>query len=157
MVDLVHLLIMIHAFLGVAAALLSFWLGIELKYLSESTYSRVMKINWATIITTWLTYIFAAWYYVPYYGREGGSKSIIKSSDYYWGHAFFTEVKEHWFFMMPLLTIVLFILVRNVDLTKDTKAKKIAMTIAFTMFVIAVLMEGFGAVISMTVRLAKGI
>ncbi len=58
---------------------------------------------------------------------------------------------------MPLLTIVLFILVRNVDLTKDTGAKKIAMTIAFTMFAIAVLMEGFGAIISMTVRLAKGI
>lgn len=100
-----------------------------------------------------LTYFFAGWFYIYYYGPD---KNVIKGSSYFWGHSIFTEVKEHWFFFYVLASLLLPFIVFTEDLVNNRTARKFALTSALMIFVVGLLMEGMGAIITMTLRLAHG-
>lgn len=68
--------------------------------------------------------------------------------------SFFMEAKEHIFFMLILLSILLPIVTFRNPVFKDKKIRNLTIVIALTIVVLGLGMEGFGAMISKGVKMS---
>jgi len=98
------------------------------------------------------SWIAGGFYYVVYYG--GFVKPVIKSGQYPWAHAFFTEVKEHVFLFLPFVSLTLFLTFwfMGEKLAEDKSLRRAVMLVALAAFLIGVYVTVSGAVISGAVR-----
>ncbi|MFA5072603.1 MAG: hypothetical protein WC539_01690 [Nitrospirota bacterium] len=150
----IELMTIPHVIFGVLGIITAFWLAVEAANCSVANYRRV-KI--ATVCTTgfmWLAYLFGGWWYVVYYGVGSRSdKAIILSGPWKWAHTFFMEAKEHIFFMIILLSILLPVVVFRNEIFNNRNAKNLTIVIGLTIAVLGLSMESFGAMITKGVKM----
>ena len=123
---------------------------------SEANQRRLKLASIGTTLFLWLTYLIGGWWYVVYYGAavSNSDKSIILAGPWKWSHSFFMETKEHIFFMMLFLSILLPIVTFRNQIFKDTKVRNLTIVIALTIVVLGLGMEGFGAMISKGIKMS---
>lgn len=151
-----ELMTMPHVIFGVFGILFALWVAVEAANSSEANQRRLKLASIGTTLFLWLTYLIGGWWYVVYYGAavSNSDKSIILAGPWKWSHSFFMETKEHIFFMMLFLSILLPIVTFRNQIFKDTKVRNLTIVIALTIVVLGLGMEGFGAMISKGVKMS---
>lgn len=145
-----------HVIFGVFGILFALWVAVEAANSSEANQRRLKLASIGTTLFLWLTYLIGGWWYVVYYGAavSNSDKSIILAGPWKWSHSFFMETKEHIFFMMLFLSILLPIVTFRNQIFKDTKVRNLTIVIALTIVVLGLGMEGFGAMISKGIKMS---
>lgn len=151
-----ELMTMPHVLFGVFGILFAVWVAVEAANSSEANQRRLKLASIGTTLFLWLTYLIGGWWYVVYYGAavSNSDKSIILAGPWKWSHSFFMETKEHIFFMMLFLSILLPIVTFRNQIFKDTKVRNLTIVIALTIVVLGLGMEGFGAMISKGIKMS---
>ena len=151
-----ELMTMPHVVFGVLGILFAVWVAVEAANSSEVNQHRLKLASIGTTVFIWLSYLFGGWWYVVYYGVavSNSDKSIILAGPWKWSHSFFMEAKEHIFFMLILLSILLSIVTFRNQVFKNRKIRNLTIVIALTIVVLGLGMEGFGAMISKGVKMS---
>lgn len=151
-----ELMTMPHVIFGVFGILFALWVAVEAANSSEANQRRLKLASIGTTLFLWLTYLIGGWWYVVHYGAavSNSDKSIILAGPWKWSHSFFMETKEHIFFMMLFLSILLPIVTFRNQIFKDTKVRNLTIVIALTIVVLGLGMEGFGAMISKGIKMS---
>jgi hypothetical protein len=145
-----------HVVFGVFGILFAVWVAVEAANSSETNQHRLKLASIGTTLFLWLSYLIGGWWYVVYYGAavSNSDRSIILAGPWKWSHSFFMEAKEHIFFMLILLSILLPIVTFRNQVFKDKKIRNLTIVIALTIIVLGLGMEGFGAMISKGVKMS---
>jgi len=138
-----------HAAFGRLGILVSIWVFVEALNVSNSNKGRIKYASIAVAVFIWLSYLLGGYWYVAFYGV---SKAIIKAGPWPWAHTFFMETKEHLFFIVLLLSTYLPIVAHENDLLAGRGARNLLLTVAGLIVLLGILLEGFGAMISLGVR-----
>ena len=155
-----ELLILIHASTGSLATVTSVWLAVELFHAKNNTNSQRIKLSAILVnIFVWLSYLIGGWYYVFDYSTV--DKYIIKGSTdlgftgslWTFAHGFFTESKEHFYFIGIFIALYVLLLAYRTDFANDNKARQLMLVLAVTLLVGGIVLEGWGAIMAMGVRL----
>lgn len=151
-----ELMTMPHVIFGVFGILFALWVAVEAANSSEANQRRLKLASIGTTLFLWLSYLIGGWWYVVYYGAavSNSDKSIILAGPWKWSHSFFMETKEHIFFMLLFLSILLPIVTFRNQIFKDTKVRNLTIVIALTIVVLGLSMEGFGAMISKGIKMS---
>ena len=150
-----ELITMPHVVLGVFGILFAVWVAVEAVNSTEANQYRLKLASIGTTLCLWLSYLMGGWWYVVYYGAASNSdRSIILAGPWKWSHSFFMEAKEHIFFMLILLSILLPIVIFRNPVFKEKKIRNLTIVIALTIVVLGLGMEGFGAMISKGVKMS---
>jgi hypothetical protein len=145
-----------HVVFGVLGILFAVWVAVEAVNSCEANQCRLRNASIGATVFLWLSYLFGGWWYVVYYGAAAANsdKSIILAGPWKWSHSFFMEAKEHIFFMLILLSILLPIVTFRNAIFKNKKFRNLTIVIALMIVVLGLGMEGFGAMISKGVKMS---
>jgi magnesium-transporting ATPase (P-type) len=139
-----------HAVFGTLGVLAAVWLFVEVLNISETNKIRIRYSSVMTAVFMWLSFILAGYWYVTWYPAD---KAIILAGPWKWAHEFFMEVKEHIFFMILLLGTYLPIAVHTTNPLSDKRVRRMILVVAALIALLGLLMDGFGAIIIMGVKL----
>jgi predicted membrane channel-forming protein YqfA (hemolysin III family) len=139
-----------HAVFGTLGVIAAVWLFVEVLNISESNKVRIKYVSIPVVVLMWLSYMLGGYWYVTFYPAD---RAIILAGPWKWAHQFFMEVKEHLFFMILLLSTYLPIAVYNSDLLSDKGARKMILGVAGLIALLGLVMDAFGAVIIMGVKI----
>lgn len=145
-----EIVLMAHVFFGMACLVTSVCIFVDVLHVSATNQARIRRMSWAAAVALWLTFFIAGYWYVFFYHVD---KAIILQGPWPSAHSFFMETKEHLVIMLLLLATYLPIVVSN-DLAANPGARKIALWVVGMIAVLALMMEGEGAIIAMGVKVA---
>jgi hypothetical protein len=151
-----ELMTMPHVMFGVFGILFAVWVAVEAANSSGANQRRLKLASIGTTLFLWLAYLLGGWWYVVYYGVavSNSDKSIILAGPWKWSHSFFMEAKEHIFFILILLSILLPIVTFRNQVFKNRKIRNLTIVIALMIVALGLGMEGFGAMISKGVKMS---
>src|SRR3989338_9899023 len=98
-------LIGIHAGLGEFGIFVFLWMFVELLNPTATRMKRAKIACVIGLILIMLSWLAGGYYYVNIYGPE--VKPLIKEGPIPWAHLVFTETKEHIFFFIPILSMLI--------------------------------------------------
>lgn len=136
---------MAHVFFGMLGIMLAVAIFVYVLHVNKKNIATVRKLSILVPLFTIFSYVIGGWWYVVYYPHE---RNIIRSGSWVWAHTFFMEVKEHLFFMLLMLTILLPIVIYKDDLIMDRSNRNLVLTILALIVLLGFSMEGAGAIIS---------
>ena len=142
--------LMTHAMLGLLVMLASLWVFAEALNVSQSNLARIRVVSLLAAVAMWVCFIVAGHWYVDHYAPE---KALILKGPWPFAHEFYMETKEHIILMLLLLVTFLPIVAWN-DLVGNRGIRNLFLAVAGLSVIIAVIVEGSGAIISMGSKLA---
>lgn len=141
--------LLLHPTFGVLGMVAAVWVFVETLNASKNNEARIRSMAMISAVLIWLAYITAGYFYVLYYGAD---KAVIKAGPWPWAHGLFMETKEHVFFLTLLLATFLPIATSGAIAGNAAKRKVILWSSA-GVGLLALAMEGAGAIISMGAKL----
>ena len=145
-----HLILMAHILFGVMCAIGSLWVFVETWHVTEANLGRIRKVSLAVAIVMWLAYGIAGHWYMTYYGAE---KAIILQGPWPVAHHWFMETKEHLVIMLLLLVTYLPIAASS-NVASNRAARTMVLWTSGLVFSLALVADGFGAIVGMGVKTA---
>jgi len=136
--------VMGHVLFGVLGIMLAVALFVDVLNVSEKNISRIRTLSLSTAVSMVLSYIIGGWWYVVHYAPE---RDIIRAGAWRWAHTFFMEWKEHVFFILLFLSILLPIIAYRNDLTVPQNRKLLLVTTLLVVLV-GLAIDGAGAIIA---------
>jgi len=137
--------LLLHPAFGVLGLLAAVWVFVEVLNLRDGNLGRLRGAATWSAVLIWVCYFTAGYYYVLYYGAD---KAVIKAGPVPWAHGLFMETKEHLFFLTLLLATFLPMVARG-PIRESAAVRKLALWTSGGVALLALVMEGAGAVISM--------
>jgi hypothetical protein len=150
MLNFTEKLLMVHVGFGMLCIVASVWVFVDSLNANENNLTRIRRISFAVAVFMWLAYLFGGYWYVFYYGTD---KAIILKGPWPFSHSFFMEMKEHVVLMLLLLTTYLPIAASN-NLVSSRAARNVVLWVSGLIVLVAMAMDGSGAIISMGVKVA---
>ena len=150
MLNFTEMLLMVHVGFGMLCIVASVWVFVDSMNANENNLTRIRRISFAVAVFMWLAYLFGGYWYVFYYGTD---KAIILKGPWPFSHSFFMEMKEHVVLMLLLLTTYLPIAASN-NLVSSRSARNVVLWVSGLIVLVAMAMDGSGAIISMGVKVA---
>lgn len=147
---MIEIILMSHVLFGMLCIIATVWLFVDVLNASDSNQARIRVLSLGVAITMWLSFLIAGYWYVVYYGAD---KAIILKGPWPFAHKFFMEMKEHVVIMLLLLSTFLPIVAFE-NLSVNKAARKVMLWVAGLIGLIAVAMDGSGALIAMGVKVA---
>jgi hypothetical protein len=144
------LILFAHPTLGVLGIMAAVWVFVEALNASESNQGRIQAAALAVTICIVASYVVAGYWYVNFYYAD---KAAILKGPWPFAHNFVMETKEHVFFGLLVLALLLPIVARQ-KLATNWSAKVMTMVVAVLIIGNALAMEGAGAVINHGAKLA---
>jgi hypothetical protein len=144
-----NLVLLLHPVLGMLAILTAGWAFVEIGHFEAANEKRIKCLSDMTAVLVWLAYIVGGYWYVLYFAAD---KAVILKGPWPFSHTYFMETKEHLFFVLLLLATYLPIVARD-DLAGKSPARHVAGWISGLIVLMGLVMEGYGAFISMGVKL----
>ena len=141
---------MIHVLLGVSCMVATVWLFVDVLHASIANQKRITCLSRFIALAMWLAFLVAGYWYVQLYPAD---KAIILKGPWPFAHSFFMETKEHLVILLLLLTTYLPFVAAN-QLAQNKEARKLTLWVAALIVLLALGMEGEGAVIAMGVKVA---
>jgi hypothetical protein len=145
-----QLILLAHVFFGVACLLAAVWVFVEVLHASTANQTRIRKVSCAAAVVMWLSFLIGGYWYVVFYKAD---KGVILKGPWPFAHNFFMETKEHLVIMLLLLATYLPIAAAN-NLAANKGARQLVLCVSGMMALLALLMEGDGAIIAMGVKVA---
>ena len=145
-----QLILMAHVFFGVACLVAAVWIFVDVLHASATNQARIRRMSRAAAVVMWLVFLIGGYWYVVFYNAD---KSIILKGPWPFAHNVFMETKEHLVIMLLLLVTYLPIAASN-DLAANRDARQVALWVSGMIALLALLMEGDGAMIAMGVKVA---
>ncbi len=136
--------VMAHVFFGVLGILLALALLVYVINVNEKNISRIRSLSLYTAASLIISYIVGGWWYVVYYAPE---RDLIKAGSWKWAHNFFMEWKEHVFFALLFLGILLPIVAYRNDITAPEN-RRLMIILASLVVILGLAMDGSGGIIS---------
>jgi len=147
---MIEIILMIHVLFGMLCIVATAWLFVDVLNASEANQARIKSMSMVVAITMWLSFLVAGYWYLVYYAPD---KAIILKGPWPFAHNFFMEMKEHVVIMLLLLTTFLPIAASN-NLAVNKAARKVVLWVTGLIGLIAIAMDGSGALIAMGVKVA---
>lgn len=141
----IQLSLMAHVFFGVMGFVLAVAIFVCVLHANERNIARIRIMSFMVPLLIFTSYIVGGWWYVVYYAHE---RDIIKAGSWVWAHSFFMEFKEHLFFVMLMLSILLPMIVGKNDIITEKGNRNLVLTILLLIVLIGFTMDGAGAIIS---------
>jgi O-antigen/teichoic acid export membrane protein len=129
-----EIILMAHVLFGVACVISSVWVFVETLNVSDTNQARIRKMSCAAATSMWLAFLVAGYWYVCFY------------------HNFFMESKEHLVILLLMLTTYLPIAAAG-NLAANQAARRVVLWVAGLVVMLALMMEGDGAIIAMGVKM----
>ena len=145
-----ELILMAHVLFGVACLITAVWIFVEVLHASETNQARIRKLSWTAAVFMWLAFCIAGYWYVVFYKVD---KAIILKGPWPFAHSFFMETKEHLVILLLLLVTYLPIAASN-NLVANQDARRVVLWVSGMIALMALMMEGEGAIIAMGVKVA---
>lgn len=145
-----EIILMAHVLFGVACLLVAVWLFVDVLHASDSNLLRIRRLSLAAAACMWVAFIIAGYWYVVDYHTD---KAIILKGPWPFAHNFFMETKEHLVIMLLLLATYLPIVAANNNLAANKDARRLMLWLTAGIALLALLVEGHGAVIATGVKL----
>ena len=136
--------VMVHVLFGVLGIILAVALLVYVLNASEKNIPRIRSLSLWTAVSMILSYVIGGWWYVTYYA---GERDIIRAGAWKWAHTFFMEFKEHFFFALLFLSILLPIIAYRNDLTVLENRRLLTVVVSLVVL-IGLVVDGSGAIIS---------
>lgn len=143
-----EIILMAHVLFGVACVISSVWVFVETLNVSDTNQARIRKMSCAAATSMWLAFLVAGYWYVCFYKAD---KAVILKGPWPFAHNFFMESKEHLVILLLMLTTYLPIAAAG-NLAANQAARRVVLWVAGMMVLLALMMEGDGAVIAMGVK-----
>jgi len=140
-----QLSLMVHVFFGVLGFMMAVAIFVYVLHANDKNIATIKKMSILVPLFTALSYLIGGWWYVVYYYHE---RDIIKAGPWVWAHTFFMEFKEHIFFVLLMLSILLPIIVYKNDLIGDKSIRNLVLTVLALIVLLGFTMDGAGAIIS---------
>ncbi|MGO9246541.1 MAG: hypothetical protein ACLP0A_16205 [Verrucomicrobiia bacterium] len=145
-----ELILMAHVLFGVACIVAAVWIFVDVLHASEMNQARIRRMSRAAAVFMWLAFCIGGYWYVVFYKVD---KAIILKGPWPFAHNFFMETKEHLVIMLLVLVTYLPIAAGN-NLAVNKDARRLVLWVAGMIALIALMMEGEGAIIAMGVKVA---
>ena len=142
-------ILMSHVLFGVLGTLIAAALFMDIINLNESNLKRIQAISLVVAGLMILAYLSGGYWYVVNYAAD---KALIKAGSWPWAHGYFMEVKEHIFFILLFLSLYLPVVTCKKNLLELERFKKLALTVTGLIILLGLIMDGFGAIIAMGVK-----
>jgi hypothetical protein len=143
-----ELILMAHVLFGVACLVTAVWVFVDVLNFSETNLGRIRKMSCAAAVFMWLAFAIGGYWYVTAYPVD---KAIILKGPWPLAHNFFMETKEHLVLMLLMLATCLPIAAAG-NLAASRDARRVALWVAGLVALLALMMEGEGALIAMGVK-----
>jgi hypothetical protein len=144
-----EIILMGHVMFGVGCLLATVWVYVDTLNVSEANLARIQKMSRAAAAFMWLAFLVGGYWYVNFYKSD---KAVILKGPWPFAHNFFMETKEHLVIMLLLLVTYLPIAAAaNLATSKD--ARRVVLWVAGMIVLLALMMEGHGAMIAMGVKM----
>jgi len=139
--------LMVHVLFGVLGIILAVALLVYVLNVSEKNLPRIRSLSLYTAVSIVLSYVIGGWWYVTHYPVE---RAIIRAGQWSWAHTFFMEWKEHVFFALLFLSILLPIVACRNDIMIPEN-RRLLLVVTLLIVIIGLAMDGSGAIISRAV------
>ena len=139
--------LMAHVLFGVACLVTTVWVFVDVLNISEANQGRIQKMSCAAATFMWLAFLAGGYWYVVYYKSD---KAIILKGPWPFAHSFFMETKEH--LVIVLLMLATYLPIAASSLSGGKEARRVVLWAAGMVALLALLMEGEGAIIAMGVK-----
>jgi hypothetical protein len=145
-----EMILMAHVLFGVACIVTTVWVFVDVLNVNESNLKRIKWISRAAAIFMWISFVMGGYWYVVFYPAD---KAIILQGPWRFAHAYFMETKEHLVIMLLMLVTYLPLAASN-NLLVGKDARRLVLWVSGIIPLLALLMEGHGAIIAMGVKVA---
>ena len=143
-----ELVLMAHVMFGVGCLVTTLWVFVDVLNVSENNQYRIRKMSYAAAVFMWLAFFIAGYWYVTSYNLD---KAVILKGPWPFAHNFFMETKEHLVIMLLMLVTYLPIAAAS-NLSANKDARRVVLWVAGMVVMLALMMEGDGAIIAMGVK-----
>jgi hypothetical protein len=144
-----ELVLMAHVLFGVGCLLTTVWVFVDVLHVSPGNQGRIRKLSCLAAVFMWLAFLVAGYWYVFSYPAD---KAIILKGPWPFAHNFFMETKEHLVILLLMLVTYLPIAAAG-NLTAGKEARRLVLCVAGMVVLLALMMEGDGAMIAMGVKM----
>jgi hypothetical protein len=145
-----QLILLGHVFFGVACVLCAAWVFVETLHTPSINKKRINMASRLGAVVMWVSFLIGGYWYVTFYKAD---KTVILKGPWSFAHGFFMETKEHLVITLLLLATFLPIATAN-DLTANAMARRLVLWTSGAVALLALLMEGEGAIIALGVKVA---
>jgi len=145
-----EIILLSHVLFGVACVISTVWLFVDVLNANEGNLARIRWMSRAAAVFMWLAFVAGGYWYVADYGAD---KAIILKGPWPFAHDYFMETKEHFVITLLLVATYLPIAASN-NLVVNPGARRLVLSVAGLVAVLALLAEGHGAIIAMGVKVA---
>lgn len=152
--DLMHYLLLFHIGMGELTGICFLCVAIDTFNRTDKGLVRAKVASALGAIAAFLSWLTGGYYYVTHYGAKVKPVIIAEASDLKWAHKVVIEFKEHIFLFIPVLAVAAFLFYlkasnwNDLDIKTANKAGYLALLI----FIMAFMMAGLGAIVSMSAR-----
>jgi len=143
-----ELVLMAHVMFGVGCLVTTLWVFVDVLNVSEANQGRIRKMSCATAVFMWFAFLIAGYWYVFSYPAD---KAIILKGPWPFAHSFFMETKEHLVILLLMLATYLPVAAAG-NLLANKAARRVVLWVAGLAVLLALTMEGEGAMIAMGVK-----
>ena len=144
-----ELILMAHVLFGVGCLITTVCVFVDVLNASAANQLRIRIMSRMAAVFMWLAFVVAGYWYVVFYKTD---KAIILKGPWPFAHNFFMESKEHLVILLLMLVTYLPIAAAgNLSASKD--ARRMVLWVAGIIVLLALMMEGDGAVIAMGVKM----
>ncbi|HEY5041889.1 MAG TPA: hypothetical protein VIK53_07785 [Verrucomicrobiae bacterium] len=143
-----ELILLAHVGFGVGCLVTTLWVFVDVLNVSEANQGRIRKMSCAAAVFMWLAFFIGGYWYVFFYAAD---KAIILKGPWPFSHHFFMETKEHLVIILLMLATYLPIAAAG-HLAANKDARRVVLWVAGMMVLLALMMEGDGAIIAMGVK-----
>jgi hypothetical protein len=143
-----EIILLSHALFGVACILAAVWLFVDVLHANTGNLARIRRVSLGAAGFMWLAFLVGGYFYVTFYKAD---KTIILKGPWPFAHNMVMETKEHLVIMLLLLVTYLPIVASD-DLAGSKDARKLMLWVTGTIALLALAMDGEGAIIAMGVK-----
>lgn len=143
-----ELVLLAHVLFGVACLVATVWVFVDVLNISAANQGRIRAMSCAAAAFMWLAFLIGGYWYVTFYKAD---KALILKGPWPFAHSFFMETKEHLVIILLMLASYLPIAAAGSS-EGHREARRVALWVAGMVAVLALMMEGEGAIIAMGVK-----
>jgi hypothetical protein len=144
-----ELILMAHVLFGVGCLITTVCVFVDVLNASATNRLRIRIMSRVAAVFMWLAFVVAGYWYVVFYKTD---KAIILKGPWPFAHNFFMESKEHLVILLLLLATYLPIAAAG-NLAANKDARRVVLWVAGIIVLLALMMEGDGAIIAMGVKM----
>lgn len=144
-------ILFLHPIFSVFGVITTVWVLVEILNTSDRNSKRISVASVMTSLFMTLTWITSGYWYIVYYATD---KTLILKGPWAFAHSLVMETKEHVFFSILILSLLLPMIALRNNLATNKPARMLVYVVTVLIIFSAIALEGTEALISFAVRMS---